>query len=35
VTISQPDRFGDILILHHVPEEGSDDRASAPSAGSD
>jgi segregation and condensation protein A len=35
VTVSQPDRFGDILILHHVPEEGSDDRASVESAGSD
>jgi segregation and condensation protein A len=35
VTISQPDRFGDILILHHVPEEGSDDRAPAEPAGSD
>lgn len=24
VTVSQPDRFGDILILHHEPEEGSE-----------
>jgi len=35
VTVSQPDRFGDILILHHVPEEGSDERATAEPARGD
>ncbi len=34
VTVSQPDRFGEIQILHHVPE-GSDDIAPAEPAGSD